>query len=64
MYFMYHFIVDWIRFTNIKSPAIRRELHVPPGYEDKRLLTLHFHAGGGQDRGFLIKLTGGVLINY
>jgi len=45
------------KFTNIKSPAIRRELHVPPGHEDKRLLTLHFHAGGGQDRGFLIKLT-------
>lgn len=45
------------RFTNIKNIGISRAFNIMPGQEDKKIFTIHFHAGGSQDTGFLIKFT-------
>ena len=46
------------RFTNIRNIGISRAFQIMPGQEDKKIFTLHFHAGRSQDSGFLIKFTG------
>ena len=48
------------RFSNIRNIGISRAFQIMPGQEDRKVFTIHFHAGGSQDTGFLIKLTGGV----
>lgn len=46
------------RFNNIRNIGISRAFQIMPGQEDKKAFTIHFHAGGSQDTGYLIKFTG------
>jgi len=52
-----YFALGSERFTNIRDIGISRAFQIMPGQEDKKIFTIHFHAGGSQDTGFLIKLT-------
>jgi len=43
------------RFTNMNIGS--RAFQIMPGEEDKKRFTIHFHARGSQDTGFLLKFT-------